>query len=875
MNLLKVDPQKLRQVLGSSEELGLSAEQARLNLKEFGPNTYSGQIKRPFGVLKRVFGDVMLLLFVALSIAMIEMNSSTEAVCALVLTLVGTLLFTVGGSFYVEWVLQRVRQSVNVKCRVKRGGKLIYVDSQQIVPGDTLYLERGEVIPCDGIIMRKRTLKVLEANVTGKCEAVIKREYRDVVEESLPYFDCILFAGTVVLAGSATVLVCNTGKNIFDAKNANVLRSQGQMPQVHQIAKFFGKQLSLLWIPVSFLIFAVGTLFRQPLFDMFYYALALMVAVLPDGIRLLSELGLAFQVWHLMKKGCLVKNYAAMDRLYDVNCVSVHSDRFFLRQRPVVGTYLVDDCPYSFERQPRYAKEMLEMALVCSEPEEKLRREHAEQGVEYAIADACRCFNLRYKRSSKNMGVFVRRNQVSTDGYRAVFCMKNQRYRFIIRGTPQSVLARCTHIKKGNEAVFLNESAKLRLLDTARSMAVNDEYVLAVAVVDSTRPPEDDVPQCLKNMIFVGFFGVHTPVRSNAAMGVNQCLKNGVKVLLFTDTTAERSYGLAKSLDILSEGDAPYALDEQRYQQLDRGLFLADLDRYKVFCSLDPGQQRDVVRFHNENGDVTASLTNSISGSIAQSEADVSFAFQGTATVCVRHNADVLLEKEGFEGVSHCLRSIRAICYNSFAMMRYATFIHVTVALIALLGLLVFQRPILPSSVLIAYGLFVGVMSCLAIVSSLPRDRVLTEKENLKRPELSQLALPLLSAFTTALVTCLSYSVVYYYTSLASLSVSAGTVCLFVSSLFLRPSLYAKGSVLKLHKEFSFSGVICTLSSLLVLLFMVLGLPALTHSLEAIPDLITVIIALAFSLVPVTVNEWIKKLRQTALQNANQNKKGE
>lgn len=421
----------------------------------------------------------------------------------------------------------------------------------------------------------------------------------------------------------------------------------------------------------------------------------------------------------------------------------------------------------------------------------------------------------------------------------------------------------------------MNESAKLRLLDTARSMAVNDEYVLAVAVVDSLHPPEDDVPQCLKNMILVGFLGIHTPVRSNAALGVNQCVKNGVNVLLLTDSSAERSYGLAKSLDILSPNDAPYALDEASYQQLDRGLFLADLDRYKVFCGLDPGQQRDVVRFHNENGDVTACLTNSISGSIAQSEADVSFAYKGTPTVCVRHNADVLLEKEGFEGVSHCLRIVRVICYNSFALMRYATFIHLTVALLALLSLLVFQRLVLPPSVLIAFGLYVGVVSCLAVVSSSPKDKALAEKENLKRPELGQLVLPLLCAFTTALVTCLSYSVVFYYTSLAPLSVSSATLCLFLSALLLRPSLYAKGSVFKLHKEFSLSGVICTLASLLALAFMVLGLPALTNTPEAIPDIITVIIAFAFSLVPVAVNEWIKTLRRSTLQNANQIKKGD
>ncbi|MBQ9544593.1 MAG: cation-transporting P-type ATPase [Clostridia bacterium] len=860
MNLLEVDPEKLRQVLGSSEEAGLSTGQALQNLREFGPNTYSGRIPEKFGVFKRIFGDILLIVFVLMCLFLIITSPDTETVLTLVFTLVGYLVFTVGSYLYSERVKTRVRRTGQVRCRVKRDGKLVGVDWRDVVPGDTLYVEKGEVVPCDGIIIRKRALKVLEANVTGKCEAVIKQEYRDIDELSLPYFDCILFAGTVILNGTATVLVCNTGRNIFD--RSNIKRTEESMPKIHHTARFVNKQLGLLWIPVGFLIFAVGIVVSQPFFEMFFYALALMVAAVPDAAGILSELCVAVQVSALMKRGCVLRNFAAIDKIPKISCISVHGEDFFLGQTPAIGTYLVDDCPYQFRDSPDYAAELLELAVVASNSE-KTPFMNGERNVDRALAQEAKRFSVRRKRSEKNFGVFSRREYDDRLGFSSVFCMKNGRYKYVIRGNAEKVLRRCSHIKKGDQAVPLNQSARQRLTDTARSIAVNGEFVLAVAVLDAKSPPERDFPDCIVGLTFVGFLGLYTPVMTTAAEAAGQCVKNNIDVLLLNSGDPDRSFGLAKSLSLVNDSDKPFAMDERMYQRIDKGLLLADLKSYKVFCGLDPGEERDIVRYRNEAGDVTAAVTDSLVSSVAQSEADVSFVFRGSHWVSVRHNADVLLDRRSFEGVYTSMKTVRAICRNVSTMLRYVIFVQFALAFTALSSLISFGSLALTPLDLVVFGLFVCVSGSVALINDYPYGARRSDQEEGKDSfTLGDLVPSAVFGAVTAIVTCLSWRIVYYHTSLTAYASAAAIITLFASAQSVRLGFSSEQSVFRRSREFNVWGLVSIALSIVFAVFLIIAVPSAQQITDAIPDFVTVLIALVWGLVPLGLCELAKLIRR-------------
>lgn len=838
MNLLEVDPERLKSVLGADDEIGLSSQQAARNLKEFGPNVYSGKLKKPFRFFKRVFSDAIFWIFVLISLYVAIAYPDADITASLFVTVCGYLIFTVGVSLYVDKVLDKVKSFSQVKSRVKRDGKFCPLDSSRVVPGDTLFLERGEIIPCDGIIMKKRYLKVLEANVTGKCEAVIKRDYHEVCEQKHPYFDCILFAGTVVLSGSATVLVCNTGKNLFDSVNSNVKRSQGQMPAVHSVAKRLGKYLSLIWIPACFLIFAVGVLAGKNIFDMFYYALVPVIAAMPESVRLLSELCVAMQVSSLMKRGVILKNYAAIDKLSSVNCISVHSDSFMLEKNPVVGSYLVDDCPYQFSDRPKYSRELLEYMMVCCT---KTSPTWNRRAVDPAIINACRSLGLKQKRSEKALGVFTRYDYDPKIGFSAVLCSRNNSCRFIVKGSPESVIPRCGYLKKERETVFINETQKLRLMDTARGIAVGGEYVTALAVLDVSDALAKEFPACLQNMTFLGFVGVYTPVRAAAAEAVNRCVKDGIDVLLITSDSKHSGFGLAKGLGMIGPGDKQFAMDDAEYNKVDRGLFIADLDKYKVFCGLDPANQRDLVRLRNSSGDVTASVTDSLDSSIAQSEADVSFAYAGSKSICVRHNADVLLSERGFEGVYGSVKAAGAIRKNIESMLVYSVFIQALIAVLTFFSLGFFGTTVVSPCALILFGLCLGECAVLSIAAQPPVQGGACLK---RKSYLLCGGVAACCAVLCSLATLIAYRTVFYYTSIHGLSQSCAAICLFASAFFVRFSL--KASTVK--PAFNLWDGVGSAVGIAAIIFLVVIMPSVNNNIKAIPDLVTVIIALVCAL---------------------------
>jgi len=106
-------------------------------------------------------------------------------------------------------------------------------------------------MPCDGVILKRKTLRVLESHVTGCNEPVLKRTREEALSIGCPYFECILFSGTVIITGFAEVFVCNTGKNIFDPTNELVKKQNGEDVKILKKARNVSKQLSLLLMVFS------------------------------------------------------------------------------------------------------------------------------------------------------------------------------------------------------------------------------------------------------------------------------------------------------------------------------------------------------------------------------------------------------------------------------------------------------------------------------------------------------------------------------------------------------------------------------------------------------------------------------------------------
>lgn len=670
MNLLEVNLEKLRSVLGSDFEHGLSEDQVLRNRSEFGENVLFEKQNTLAELLRKIFGDVMMVILILVSLfAFLDSGAAAPFLTAL-LVVVSYSLYVFFTYRYCARAKAKVEKYCKNKYHVRRNGVIVSIEKSGLVPGDILLLEKGDVMPCDGIILRRKELRILEASVTGRRLPVIKRSYDEVYsEEGYPYFECVLFAGSVVLQGSAKVFVCNTGKNIFDNENFTVSRQNTQVPDIYRIALELKKQISLIWILACFLLFAWGIFRGQSVFDMFYFACAVVIAAFPDSIEHLSDLSIAFMTGKLFDAGCVLRNPASIDRLCDVNSVFVNSSDYLYYSHPVAGAYFIGGRHYSFEEEPKSAAPLLENILLSQSSQAYYRAlpNREEYYVERALLAAAAKIGIQKKTLEKNNMYIARFDFDDKRGFSCSLVMNEGGYRLIVRGRVNDILPLCSFEMKGEQKIALNESGRSLLRSHSRSLAGRCEKTCAVAIRDLSSPSSGDQRSNCRDMTFLGIFGLYTPVSGESARAINTCRRAGINTYLLTDDYPETVAALSKSVSIIREGDHQSALDYRSYQRLDRGVFIADLEKYKAFCGFPAEEKQSIVQYHKEEGNITLSLTSGLLDTLPQMESDISFVSLNEPSKAVIQNADFLLREKS-------MRSFRSASIGR-ALLRGISFI--------------------------------------------------------------------------------------------------------------------------------------------------------------------------------------------------------
>ncbi len=868
MNLLEVDIADLCTILGSDPEQGLSEEQAEKNRREFGANRlFESAIRSPAEFISGIFGDMMALLFVTLSLIAVMLRQDYTALLCLFLTVGGYFIFQSVAYLITRRIYHRIDRDRAMVCHVKRDGKILTIDAEQLVPGDILLLQQGDILPCDALVMSQSTLRVLETNVTGTRVAMIKKAQSEIVGEKdtkRPYFECMLFAGTIVTAGQATAFVCNTGKNVFDYRNENVRKSNKQyMPQIHLTSMFFAKQISLVWILICFFIFVVGVVLKQDIFSMFYLASALVIAAVPESVSTLSELAIAMQIDRLYKKRCILKNPAAIDRMCDVNCIIINSGKYLLLDHIVPDTYTVDEWIYNFKEDPEKARDLFTVCMMTAPPDAPNGQNsilYNGKSIEPPLAEAAASLQITRKSVLKSAFI-VYRHFDTTTGISGAVVLKNERYHILSRGPINAILARCTHREIDGKTVYMNETDRLRLRDLGKTIADSSDLVIAVATREESSLPEGGVAKDYTGLVFRGFIGLYTPIRVEAAKAVNLCAKADIDVLLITDEYPETAFGLAKSVSIVQEEDHQRAVSQRDYVHMDRGLFVSDLHRYKVFSRLNSEQKQEIIRYHKDDGDIVAAVTQGLDDAFPQMESDISFVQSSEPSAAVRYTADVLMRTRSFEVIPECIRCARNIYHNIRHMLQYIFMLQFALIAVSLISILTEGKTVISPALLMIFG----VVICLPTACSLIMEN--DPRQALKRPPgyealnlnpINLFFIPFVCGAAIGIVTLLAYRFALMMGQDASGQLSAAVITLCLAGFLLVFSMRQDNNMF-LHFAFFHTALGVSFLITFATVLLIVYLPPMHTLLGTAPLPFSVFMAsLGLSLLPMFISEILK-----------------
>lgn len=648
---------------------GLTDEQAAERLAEYGENRL--QEKPPLTFFQRFLRQmkdamvVILLIAAGISLALCFyeqfINQKTgdwiEPLVIIAIVLLNAVL-GVAQENKAEKALEALKNLSAPTARVRRNGVLTALPSYELVPGDIVELEAGDLTPADCRLLEAYNVQSNESALTGE-SLPVEKVADSVFEDITPLAERtnMLYAGCGITAGKAVAVVVATGMRSEMGHIADMLEGeQDKDTPLQQKMAHMSKLLGLLALGICIFIFLFGLIFRLGVLDMFMTAISLAAAAIPEGLPAIVTIVLALGVQRLVKKNAIVRRLPAVETLGSASVIcsdktgTLTQNRMTLR-KAFVSRETVD---LDGSAPSRGLEQLLQLAALCTDATLAVT-----DGQEQALGDPTELAILSYlRRIGQDKQTLLtdmpRIGEIPFDSERkcmtSVHTIDDQTV-VIVKGAPEMVLARCTrgYIPEAEQA------------NTA--MAAGALRVLAVAFKLLDTPPTDYTSEELENnLTLAGLVGMIDPPRPEVKTAIEECETAGICTVMITGDNVATASAIATELGILHEGEL--AITGQQLAALSDEELNKNIARYRVYARVTPADKIRIVKAWQNQGKVVSMTGDGINDAPALKAADIGCAMGITGTDVAKGAADITLMDDNFSTIVAAVREGRGIYDN-------------------------------------------------------------------------------------------------------------------------------------------------------------------------------------------------------------------
>ena len=646
--------------LSTDESAGLSSTEAEARLTRYGPNQLEAAEKE--SLLKRFLGqlkDPMILVLLAAAVLSLVSSGFTDWADPIIILLIVVInaVISITQEDNADKALEALRNMSAPLAKVIRDGKLDRVPTAQLVPGDIILLEAGDLVPADARILSAANLKADEAAMTGESVPVSKSAIDSLPEETvLGDRKNMVISSTVITNGRATCVVTSTGMDTEVGRIANMLMGEedGQTPLQKKMAEI-SKTLSILCLAVCAVMFGVGLLYSRPLLEIFMTAVSLAVAAIPEGLAAVVTIVLALGVQRMAKRNAIVKKLPAVETL---GCASVIcSDK--------TGTLTQNKMTVVDVWTAKSDERTLALTVGCLCNDTVLT---VEDGVAKTAGDPTETafVDIAFKEGLDKNALeadMPRVAELPFDSERKLMSTVHPcggKYRIMVKGAPDVLLRRC-----------VIDDATARAAGRANEeMASRALRVLGVAYRDVDAIPEELTTETLETgLTFVGLIGMIDPPRMEVKQAVAECYAAGIRPVMITGDHKLTAVAIARELDIFRDGDLAITgadLDAMDQEQLER-----DVERYAVYARVSPEHKMRIVQAWQARGRIVAMTGDGVNDAPALKAADIGCAMGITGTDVAKGAADMILTDDNFATIVHAVEQGRGIYANIKKSIQY------------------------------------------------------------------------------------------------------------------------------------------------------------------------------------------------------------
>uniref|UniRef100_UPI0030DD0E02 cation-translocating P-type ATPase n=1 Tax=Coleofasciculus sp. FACHB-125 TaxID=2692784 RepID=UPI0030DD0E02 len=737
---------KTLEQLASDPEVGLTTQEAKQRLQQYGPNELQETAGRStWEILLDQFKNIMLLMLILVALIsgildLVDLRAGRlapgeipfkDTIAILLIVILNGVLGYLQES-RAEKALAALKKLSSPKVRTIRDGRQLEVDGKDLVPGDIMLLEAGVQVSADGRLIEESNLQVRESALTGEAHPSSKQAAVHLSEETaLGDRINLVFQGTEVVQGRGKVIVTGTGMKTELGKIADMLQSvEAEDTPLQQRMTQLGNVLvtgSLILVAIVIVggmlhnFFSQGRWNWNVLQDLVEVSLSMAVAVVPEGLPAVITVTLALGTQRMVRRHALIRKLPAVETLGSVTTICSDKTGTLTQNKMVVqrvdtanhtfrvtgegyiptGEFYLDERQVAAE-QYRDLQILMLGCVLCNDA--MLQHDKNEwailgdptEGALIVLAGKGGIDKEPLSRQMRRVAEFPfsserkRMSAICEAGAGIQNTPFSSSHLMFTKGSPELILERCTQIQVGDQSEVLRDEQRTQILEQNNQMASKGLRVLGFAYKPlETVPPEGSEETNEQELVWLGLVGMQDAPRPEVRDAVAKCKAAGIRAMMITGDHQLTAQAIAQDLGIAQEGDR--VLTGQQLQKFSPEELDQVVDEVSIYARVAPEHKLRIVQALQRRGRFVAMTGDGVNDAPALKQADIGIAMGITGTDVSKEASDMVLLDDNFATIVAATEEGRTVYSNIRRFIKYILGSNIgevlTIAAAPLLGL--------------------------------------------------------------------------------------------------------------------------------------------------------------------------------------------
>ncbi|EFD00975.1 putative calcium-translocating P-type ATPase, PMCA-type [Hungatella hathewayi DSM 13479] len=657
------DEQEILKELNVTKE-GLTAGQAEQLLLEKGENVLKeGKKKSVLAVFAEQFCDLLVVILIAAAVISMFSGNVESTIVIVAVIILNAVLGTVQHE-KAKKSLESLKSLSSPSAKVIRGGQKIQIPSANVVPGDILLLEAGDMVAADGRILNNYSLQVNESSLTGESTNVDKEE--GTIDGEMPLADRtnMVYSGSLVTYGRAMVVVTGTGMDTEIGKIASLMNATKEKKTPLQVSldQFSGRLAAVIMV-ICAIVFALSLYRKMPVLDSLMFAVALAVAAIPEALSSIVTIVQAMGTQKMARENAIIKELKAVESLGCVSVICSDKTGTLTQNKMTVQEIYTDGRifrPEELDLHEQLHRYILYDSILTNDSA-IVDGKGIGDPTEYALLEMARKVSVS---DDVLRTMMLRLEEIPFDSDRKLMSTKYELHgvpTILTKGAVDVLLDRTTQIRTSEGIRAFTEADREEINRQNMEFSRNGLRVLAFAY----KEVEDGHVLSLKTengFTFLGLVSMVDPPRVESKEAVSDARRAGIRPVMITGDHKITATAIAKQIGIFSEGDLAVTgaeLDGMSDQELDE-----KITKISVYARVSPENKIRIVDAWQRRGSIVSMTGDGVNDAPALKKADIGVAMGITGTEVSKDAASMILADDNFATIIKAVANGRNVYRN-------------------------------------------------------------------------------------------------------------------------------------------------------------------------------------------------------------------